>query len=97
MYLKAKITGRVTRSTWEYGSISICPLIMKELRIKEFELCIVNGLKSRNNITYVIKGKEGEIGMNGALSSQYKIGDVVHVLVFSNKKKKVREKSTLYN
>ena len=83
MYLRAKLTATVTRSTLEYeGSLSLCPDLIKELGILEYEQCIVNGLESRNDITYIIEGRKGEVGINGNLSTKHKEGDRIHILIF---------------
>ena len=90
MYLKAKITAKVTSSKEDYGSLALCPLIMRRLKIKEYEQCIVNGKESRNDITYIIKGEVGEIGMRGNLSTKHKVGNKIHILIFGNKHIKPR-------
>ena len=58
---------------------------MKRLKIKEYEMCIINGKYSRNDITYIIKGKKNEIGVRGNLSFKHKVGDNIHILFFGIK------------
>ena len=82
--LKAKATLKVTGAKKEYnGSITLCPEIMDKLGIIEYEHVEVNGRDKPHRIsTYVLKGKLGQVELNGGAAQFFAVGDVVHLNFF---------------
>ena len=75
----------VTRSSETYeGSITIDEDLMDAAGLLPYERVEVNNFNGHRDATYVLPGERGSgvIGINGALSSRHKVGDVVHVLAY---------------
>jgi aspartate 1-decarboxylase len=85
--LKSKIhRATVTDADLNYeGSISIDVELMKAANICEFEKVeIYNIYNGERFSTYVIPGKKGEIGLNGAAARKVQKGDLVIIASYSN-------------
>lgn len=78
--------GIVTQASVEYrGSLTLDPLIMEALDVREYEQVHVNNASNgHRDVTYVIAGERGSgvIGINGALALRHSIGDNVHLLFY---------------
>lgn len=85
--LKCKIhRATVTDADLNYeGSISICPKLIKAsgLLLNE-KVDIYNCNNGARFSTYVIKGKPGEICLNGAAARHVHTGDIVIVVSYCN-------------
>lgn len=84
-YLNGKIhRARVTEAKPEYiGSITIDEELMKKAGIQEYEKVLVADVDNGERLeTYVIKGKKGEICLNGAAAKKIKKGDTVIIMSF---------------
>ena len=85
--LKCKIhRATVTDADLNYeGSISICPDLIKAsgLLLNE-KVDIYNCNNGARFSTYVIKGKKGEICLNGAAARHVHTGDIVIVVSYCN-------------
>lgn len=78
--LKSKIhRARVTGSDLNYeGSISIDVKLMKAASLNEFEKVDIYNINNGERFsTYVIKGKPGEISLNGAAARLVQKGDLI--------------------
>jgi aspartate 1-decarboxylase len=84
--LKSKIHGaRVTQVNIDYeGSITIDKKLMAEADILPYEqVQVLNVNNGARFTTYAIKGKSGEIGLNGAAARLAAKGDTIMVLSYS--------------
>jgi aspartate 1-decarboxylase len=84
-FLRAKIhRATVTEADPGYiGSITICSELLAASGIKEFEKVLVSDITNGERLeTYVIKGKPGEICLNGAAAKKVSIGDLVIIMAF---------------
>lgn len=78
--LKSKIhRARVTDSDLNYeGSIAIDVKLMKAASLNEFEKVDIYNINNGERFsTYVIKGKPGEISLNGAAARLVQKGDLI--------------------
>lgn len=85
--LKSKIhRATVTDADLHYeGSISIDTDLMKAADIYEFEKVDVYNINTGARFsTYVINGKRGEIGLNGAAARLVQKGDLVIIASYAN-------------
>lgn len=83
--LKSKIhRAVVTAADLNYeGSITIDATMMIEARILEYERVQVLNINNGERIeTYAIKGKPGEICLNGAAARKFIPGDVIIILSY---------------
>lgn len=98
--LQSKIhRATVTDADLNYvGSISIDTKLIKAANLKEFQkveiLNINNGERFQ---TYVIKGKKGEICLNGAAARKASKGDIIIIVSYAsmNEKKARKFKPTI--
>ena len=84
-FLKAKIhRATVTDANLNYvGSISLCPKLMAAADILENEqVQILNCNNGARFSTYVIKGKPGDVVLNGAAARLIHPGDIVLILTY---------------
>lgn len=85
--LKAKIhRATVTEADLNYeGSVSICPKLIKQagLLIHE-QVDIYNCNNGARFTTYVIRGKTGEICLNGAAARHVQPGDKVIICAYAS-------------
>ena len=84
-FLRAKIhRATITEANPDYmGSITICSELLAASGIKEFEKVLVSDITNGERLeTYVIKGKPGEICLNGAAAKKMRIGDLVIIMAF---------------
>lgn len=91
--LKSKIHfATVTEACLDYeGSISIDPSLCESASIYEFEkVDIYNCNNGERFSTYVILGKKGEIGLNGAAARKVQIGDSLIVVTYAELEEKER-------
>ncbi len=68
-FLQAKIHGaRITESNMEYtGSVAVCPKLLEASGLLPNERVDIYNIDNGNRLTtYIIEGKKGEIGLNGA-------------------------------
>jgi aspartate 1-decarboxylase len=82
---RAKIhRATVTGAHLDYeGSISICPDLLKASGIKVYErVQVVNLANGARFETYVIKGKQGEIDLNGPAARLGQTGDLVIIIAY---------------
>jgi aspartate 1-decarboxylase len=85
-FLKSKIhRATVTGAELNYeGSISICPDLIKSAQFHLFEqVDIYNVNNGARFHTYVIKGKKGEICLNGAAARHVQKGDLVIIACYA--------------
>lgn len=85
--LKSKIhRATVTEADLTYeGSISICPKLIKAAGLNLFEqVDIYNCNNGARFHTYVIKGKPGEICLNGAAARHVQKGDIVIIACYAS-------------
>ncbi len=85
--LKTKIhRATVTEADLNYeGSISICPDLIKAAGLLEFEkVDIYNCNNGERFHTYVIYGKKGQIGLNGAAARKVMPGDLVIIVNYAS-------------
>lgn len=85
--LKAKIhRATVTDADLNYeGSISICPRLLDAAGLRLFEMVdIYNVNNGARFTTYVIKGREGEICLNGAAARLVHRGDLVIIANYAH-------------
>ena len=78
--LKAKIhRATVTDADLNYeGSVSICPTLIEAAGLRLFETVDIYNINNGARFsTYVIKGKTGEICLNGAAARMVHRGDLV--------------------
>jgi aspartate 1-decarboxylase len=78
--LKSKIhRAKVTASDLNYeGSIAIDPRLIKAANLVEFEkVDVYNITNGKRFATYVIKGNDGEISLNGAAARLVQKGDLI--------------------
>ena len=83
--LKSKIhRATVTDANLAYeGSVSICPRLIDQAGLHLFErVDIYNCNNGERFSTYVIKGKEGEICLNGAAARLAHAGDLVIIACY---------------
>jgi aspartate 1-decarboxylase len=77
---RARVTGANVRYV---GSISIGSNFMERVGLQEFEKVLVCDITNGERLeTYVIKGKRGEIRMNGAAAKRIGEGDLVTIMAF---------------
>ncbi len=77
------MTVRVTGSNYDYeGSITIDKELAQKVGFVEHEEVFIHNPNGNRDRTYVLYGEKGDIQINGALSSNHKKGDVIHVLAF---------------
>jgi aspartate 1-decarboxylase len=84
--LKCKIhRARVTEADLNYeGSISICPNLIERAGLNIFEMVDIYNVNNGNRFTtYVIKGKPGEICLNGAAARLVHKGDLVIIASYA--------------
>ncbi len=84
--LKSKIhRATVTEADLNYeGSISICPELIKAANLIPFEkVDIYNCNNGERFHTYVIKGKPGQIGLNGAAARKVMPGDLIIIVCYA--------------
>jgi len=84
---RAKIhRARVTDANLDYeGSISIGPELLSASTIKPFErVQVVNVNNGERFETYVIKGKTGEICLNGPAARLGQKGDLVLIIAYGS-------------
>lgn len=85
--LKSKIhRATVTDANLEYeGSISICPRLIDTAKfILHERVEIYNCNNGERFATYVIKGKDGEICLNGAAARKVHKGDLVIIASYAS-------------
>ncbi|MFA5343127.1 MAG: aspartate 1-decarboxylase [Kiritimatiellia bacterium] len=85
--LKSKIhRARITRVDLDYeGSLTCDPLLLKAADILPGEKVLVANLRNGKRFeTYAIKGKRGEICLNGAAARLGRVGDIVIVMAFAH-------------
>lgn len=85
--LKSKIhRARVTDANVNYeGSIALDPKLMREADISEFEqVHIYNVTNGERLITYAIKGKTGDVCINGAAAKKANIGDIIIIAAYAS-------------
>ena len=85
--LKTKIhRATVTEADLNYeGSISICPELIKAAGLLEFEqVDIYNCNNGERFHTYVILGRKGQIGLNGAAARRVMPGDLVIIANYAS-------------
>jgi aspartate 1-decarboxylase len=78
--LKSKIhRARILDANVNYeGSIALDPTLMKKADIREYEqVHIYNVDNGERFITYAIKGKDGDVCINGAAARKVNIGDTI--------------------
>lgn len=83
--LKSKLYGiRITDADLKCsGSITIDPLMLDWAAIREFEQVHVLDIENGERfITYVIKGKQGDVIVNGAAARLVTIGDPLIILTY---------------
>ena len=83
--LKSKIhRATVTGAELHYeGSLAVCPKLMKLADLAEYERILVANVSTGARFeTYVIRGKPGEICLNGATARLGAKGDIVIVLAW---------------
>ncbi len=75
----------ITSTEYEYiGSIAICPKLLKASGILVYEKVQVLNFENGNRFeTYVIEGKEGEIGLRGPAAKLGEIGNRVIILTYA--------------
>ncbi|MEI7973367.1 MAG: aspartate 1-decarboxylase [Bdellovibrio sp.] len=84
--MKAKIhRATVTEADLSYeGSISICPHLIKKAGFLTHEKVDVYNCNSGSRLsTYVIRGKPGQICLNGAAARHVQKGDVVIIVSYA--------------
>lgn len=84
--LKSKIhRATVTGSDLNYeGSIAIDTKLMKAANLHEFEKVSIYNINNGNRFsTYVIKGKSGEISLNGAAARLVQRGDLIIIVCYA--------------
>ena len=84
--LKSKIhRATVTDADLNYeGSISICPKLIEQAKLNIFEqVDVYNCNNGARFHTYVIKGKPGEICLNGAAARHVHKGDLVIIACYA--------------
>ena len=84
--LKSKIhRATVTEADLTYeGSISICPKLIEQAGLRLFEqVDIYNCNNGARFHTYVIKGKPGQICLNGAAARHVAKGDIVIIACYA--------------
>lgn len=81
--LKSKIKRlTILESNINYeGSLTLCPLIIQQAGLREYQRVDVNNLTNGNrDNTYILKSsKKDMVAINGALSKRHKVGDIIHV------------------
>jgi aspartate 1-decarboxylase len=85
-FLKSKIhRAVVTGAELDYeGSVSICPDLIKAANLNLFEqVDIYNVNNGARFHTYVIKGKKGEICLNGAAARHVQKNDLVIIACYA--------------
>lgn len=84
--LKSKIhRATVTGSDLNYeGSIAIDEKLMKAAQLNEFEKVDIYNINNGERFsTYVIKGKSGEISLNGAAARLVQKGDLIIIASYA--------------
>jgi len=84
--LRAKIhRATVTGADVDYvGSISLCPTLMAEADILEYEQVHVLDVDNGNRlVTYAIEGEPGEVCLNGAAAHLVEVGHRVIVVAYA--------------
>ena len=84
--LKSKIHRvRITRVDLDYeGSLTCDPLLLKAADILPGEKVLVANLRNGKRFeTYAIKGKRGEICLNGAAARLGRVSDTIIVMAFA--------------
>lgn len=78
------MTVDVTGSDYRYeGSVTIYKELAEEAGFLEYEEVFIHNPNGHRDRTYVLYGNlKGQVQINGALSSNHKIGDKVHILAF---------------
>ncbi len=85
--LKAKIhRATVTDADLNYeGSISICPSLIEAAGLRIFEVVDIYNINNGARFsTYVIKGKPGEVCLNGAAARHVHRGDLVIIANYAH-------------
>jgi aspartate 1-decarboxylase len=84
--LKSKIhRATVTGSDLNYeGSIAIDPKLMKTAKLNLFEKVDIYNINNGERFsTYVIKGRKGEMSLNGAAARSVQKGDLIIVACYA--------------
>lgn len=84
--LKSKIhRARITRVDLDYeGSLTCDPLLLKAADILPGEKVLVANLRNGKRFeTYAVKGKRGEMCLNGAAARLGRVADIVIVMAFA--------------
>ena len=86
-YLKAKIQEiKITAAnSFCPGSLTLDEDVMDLMGVQEYEQVYVNSRDKKGRImTYLLKGKRGSMccEVNGGAANHFKIGEIVHLLVF---------------
>ncbi len=85
--LKCKIhRATVTEADLNYeGSVSIDPVLIETAGLREFEKVEIYNCNNGNRFaTYVIKGKAGEVCLNGAAARMVHRGDLVIIAAYAS-------------
>lgn len=85
--LKGKIhRATVTGADLNYeGSISICPRLIEAAGLRLFEMVDIYNINNGSRFTtYVIKGSDGEICLNGAAARLVHRGDLVIIANYAH-------------
>jgi len=83
--LKSKIhRATVTDADLHYeGSLSVCPELMRAADLVEYEKILIANVSTGGRFeTYVIRGKPGEMCLNGAAARLGAKGDIIIVLAW---------------
>ena len=89
--LKSKIhTATITDAHLEYnGSLSLCPKIREAANLLLGEKILVVNMNNGSRFeTYIMKGKEGEICLNGPAVRLGQVGDRVVIMAFAQVEEK---------
>ena len=89
-FVSAKIHGiKCTDKSINYnGSVSICPILMKQANIKEYEQVHIINLNNGNRwVTYALKAKNHEFTLNGGGAHLGNINDKFVILAYKLSKK----------
>ncbi|MEX2411611.1 MAG: aspartate 1-decarboxylase [Candidatus Paceibacterota bacterium] len=96
--LKSKIhRGKVTSTNTDYvGSVFIDKELMKKVDLIQYEKVLICNITNGNRWeTYAMKGKKGEIAVQGAGAKICNKGDMVIILAFEISDKKPEPKMIL--
>jgi aspartate 1-decarboxylase len=85
-FLQAKIhRATITDVHLDYeGSISICPLLLEQAGLLPCErVDVYNAANGERFSTYVITGRKGRIGLNGAAAHKGNPGDLIIIAAYA--------------